>query len=290
MKTSFEDLPRALPGAEVLLDRQAIEPFSSDHLGFRGDPGAVVRPRSAEQVAALLILSAERGFAVMPRAAATNLCGSVVPRPDAVILDMTAMNRILSIDEESLRAEVEPGVLNGALQEQLSTGGLCWSPDPASRPISTIGGNISTNAGGPGCIKYGVTFHHVHALEVALSDGRIIQLRDDDPVDLLGVMIGSEGTLGVVTRAELRLRRLPSEAWTALASFARIEEAAQTVSMIIAERIGASALELLDRRAVGVIDAWRPWAIRPSRTRCSSPRWTATPRMSTPRRRACSRC
>jgi len=258
MVTPFDDLPRVLPGAEVLLDGKDLEPFGSDHLGFRGRPGAVVRPRSAEQVAALLALSAERGFAVVPRAAATNLCGSFVPRPDAVVVDMTAMNRIVSVEEGSLRAVVEPGVINAALQEQLAPLGLCWSPDPASRPISTIGGNIATNAGGPGCIKYGVTFHHVHALQVALADGRVVELRDDDPLDLLGVVIGSEGTLGLVTRAELRLRRLASTAWMAMASFPRIEEAAAAVSSIIAERIGASALELLDRRGVEIIDAWRP--------------------------------
>jgi len=258
MATPFDDLPRALPGAEVLLDGKDLEPFGSDHLGFRGRPGAVVRPRSAEQVAALLTLSAARGFAVVTRAAATNLCGSFVPRPDAVVVDMTAMNRIVSVEEGSLRAVVEPGVLNAALQERLAPLGLCWSPDPASRPISTIGGNIATNAGGPGCIKYGVTFHHVHALQVALADGRVVELRDDDPLDLLGVVIGSEGTLGLVTRAELRLRRLARTAWMAMASFPRIEEAAAAVSSIIAERIGASALELLDRRGVEVIDAWRP--------------------------------
>src|SRR4030095_2707804 len=116
-----------------------------------------------------------------------------------------AMNRIVSVEEGSLLAIVEPGVINGSLQERLSPSGLCWSPDPASRPISTIGGNISTNAGGPGGIKYRVTFHHIPSLEVVLADGRVVTLRDADPVDLLGVMIGSEGTLGLVTRAELRL-------------------------------------------------------------------------------------
>jgi len=256
MTTPFDDLHRFVLGAEVLLGSRA-EPYGQDHLGFRGLPGAVVRPRSTEQVAALMALSAERGFAVVPRAAATNLCGSFVPRQDAVVLDMTAMSQIVSVDEESLVAVVEPGVINGALQELLAPRGLCWSPDPASRPISTIGGNISTNAGGPGCIKYGVTFHHVRALEVVLAGGRVVQLRDDDWLDLLGVMIGSEGILGVVTRAELRLRRLPRAAWTALASFPGIEEAAAAVSSIIASRIRASALELLDRRAVAVIDAWR---------------------------------
>ncbi len=257
MTTPFDDLARSLPGADVLLG-EAVEPYGSDHLGFRGRPGAVVRPRTAEQVAALLALSASRGFAVIPRAAATNLCGAFVPRPDAVIVDMMAMNRVVSVDEESLRAVVEPGLINAALQERLSPRGLCWSPDPASRPISTIGGNIMTNAGGPGCIKHGVTFHHVHALELALADGRIVSLRDDDPIDLLGVVIGSEGTLGLVTRAELRLRRLPRAGWTAMASFSDIREAAGLVSAIIAARIVPDALELLDHRAIEIIEAWRP--------------------------------
>ena len=258
MKALFEDLPAALPGVEVLLDAEAVEPFGSDHLGFRGMPGAIVRPHSTADVAALMALSSERGFAVVPRAAATNLCGSFVPRQDAVVVDMTAMDRIVSIDEETLQAVVEPGVINATLQEALAPYGLCWSPDPASRPISTIGGNISTNAGGPGCIKYGVTFHHVSSLEVVMPDGRVMELSEDASVDLLGVVIGSEGTLALVTGAVLHLRRIPSAAWTGLVSFARIEEATATVSSIIAERIGPCALELLDRRGVALIDRWHP--------------------------------
>ena len=257
MTTPFDDLAAALPSAEVLLG-DAVTPYGKDHLGVRGRPGAVVRPRTTEQVAALMKLSAQRGFAIIPRAAATNLCGAFLPREDAVVVDMMAMNRIVSIDEEGLRAVVEPGLVNAALQQELAPRGLCWSPDPASRPISTVGGNIMTNAGGPAAIKYGVTFHHVHAVEVALADGRLVTLREDDPVDLLGVVIGSEGTLGLVTRAELRLRRPPPAAWTALASFPRIEAAAEAVSSIVAARIACSALELIDRRGVEVLDAWRP--------------------------------
>ncbi len=255
--TPFDDLAAALPNAEVLLG-DAVTPYGKDHLGVRGRPGAVVRPHTTEHVTALMKLSAQRGFAIIPRAAATNLCGAFVPREDAVVVDMMAMNRIVSIDEEGLRAVVEPGLVNAALQQDLAPRGLCWSPDPASRPISTVGGNIMTNAGGPAAIKYGVTFHHVHAVEVALADGRLVTLREDDPVDLLGVVIGSEGTLGLVTRAELRLRRPPPATWTALAAFPRIEAAADAVSSIVAARITCSALELIDRRGVEVLDAWRP--------------------------------
>jgi glycolate oxidase len=130
------------------------------------------------------------------------------------------------------------------------------APDPASAPISTIGGNIAENAGGPACIKYGVTFHHVLALDVALTDGRVVTLRADDDVDLLGVMIGSEGILGVVTRAVLNLTPIPAARWTALVSFDRVEEAAQTVSEIIAAGILPAALELCDKRAIEVMEAY----------------------------------
>jgi glycolate oxidase len=256
--TPFDDLQRALPDAEVLLDPAQVAAFGHDHLGFRGVPGAVVRPSSTDDVSRLLALASERGFAIVPRAGATNLCGSFVPSEHSVVLDMTAMNRVMRVDRESLRADVEPGVLNGALQERLAPLGLCYSPDPASRLISTIGGNIMTNAGGPGCIKYGVTFHHVHALEVVLASGEVVELSDHDPVDLLGVVIGSEGTLGVVTRATVRLRPVQAHAWTALLSFSRVEEATEAVSAIIAGRVAASSLELIDRRGVAVIDAWRP--------------------------------
>jgi glycolate oxidase len=254
----FGDLVSLLPGAEVLVEPDAIASFGYDHLGFRGVPGAVVRPSCTEDVSKLLSLAAERGFAVVPRAAATNLCGAFAPHEQSVVIDMMGMSRVLQVDAEALRADVEPGIINGALQEHLAPLGLCYSPDPASRTISTVGGNIACNAGGPSGIKHGVTFHHVHALEVVLPGGRVVSMTDEDPVDLLGLMIGSEGTLGVVTRATVRLRSVPHATWTALVSFARVQEATETVSRIIAERIAASSLELLDRRGVAMIDAWRP--------------------------------
>lgn len=135
---------------------------------------------------------------------------------------------------------------------------MIYAPDPASSAISTIGGNIAENAGGPGCIKHGVTFHHVVALEVALADGRLVTFRDDDEVDLLGLMIGSEGTLGVVTRAVLNLLPLPAARWTALAGFDRVEDAALAVSEIIAAGILPAALEICDRRAIEILEANLP--------------------------------
>jgi glycolate oxidase len=218
----------------------------------------VVRATSADQVAALLAYASERGEAVVPRAAGTNLCGGFAPGPASIVLDLAAMAKVVSIDPDTRRAVVEPGVINADLQAQLAPHGLCFSPDPASAAMSTIGGNIIENAGGPGCLKYGVTFHHVAALEVVLPDGRQLMLAEEDPTDLLGVMIGSEGILGVVTRATVKLRPLPASTWTALAAFDRLEDAALTVSEIIAAGVTPAALEMCDQRQVNLCEDWQP--------------------------------
>ena len=168
------------------------------------------------------------------------------------------MNRIVEIDAQARRAVVEPGVINADLKAAAAPAGLVYAPDPASTPISTIGGNIAENAGGPGCIKYGVTFHHVRAVDVALTDGRMLTFSDGDEVDLLGVTVGSEGILGVVTRAVLNLMPIPAARWTALASFDRVEDAALTVSEIIAAGILPAALEMCDKRLVEVMEAYLP--------------------------------
>jgi glycolate oxidase len=218
----------------------------------------VVRATFADQVAALLAYASQRGVAVVPRAAGTNLCGGFAPGPESIVLDLSLMTRVVSIDPEARRAVVEPGVLNGDLQGLLVPHRLCFSPDPASAAISTIGGNILENAGGPGCIKYGVTFHHVAALDVVLAAGRRLTLAEEDPVDLLGVMIGSEGILGVATGATLKLRPLPASTWTALAAFDHLEDAALLVSEIIAARVAPAALEMCDRRQVNLCEDWLP--------------------------------
>jgi glycolate oxidase len=221
-------------------------------------PAAVARVTSGEQAAALLGYASERGVPVSPRGAGTNLCGGFAPGSESVVLDMSSMTRILSLDLDGRRATVEPGLINGDLQAALVPHRLCFSPDPASAGISTIGGNIIENAGGPGCIKHGVTFHHVAAVEVALAGGRLARFGEGDRVDLLGVMIGSEGILGVVTEATLKLRPLPAKTWTALAGFARLEEAVATVSEVVAAGISPAALELCDRRQVNLCEDWLP--------------------------------
>ena len=206
----------------------------------------------------LLRYASEHGVRVVPRGAATNLSGAIAPSDESLVLDLTSMNRIVEIDAQARRAVVEPGVINADLKAAAAPAGLVYAPDPASTPTSTIGGNIAENAGGPGCIKHGVTFHHVRAVDVALADGRLVTFTDEDEVDLLGVMIGSEGILGVVTRAVLNLMPIPAVRWTALASFGRVEDAALAVSEIIAAGILPAALELCDQRFVEIMEDHLP--------------------------------
>ncbi len=252
------DLRRLIGSDAVLTDEAARVVAGTDFVTQRGVPSAVARPTSSDQVAALLRYASRRGVRIVPRGAATNLSAAIAPGDDALVLDLASMNQILEIDVAARRAVVEPGVINADLKAAAAPHGLVYAPDPASAAISTIGGNIAENAGGPGCIKYGVTFHHVLALDVALADGRVVTLSDDDEVDLLGVVIGSEGILGVATRAVLNLSPIPAARWTALASFDSVEDAAQTVSEIIAAGILPAALELCDNRAIEVMEAHLP--------------------------------
>ena len=253
-----KDLCRLIGSDAVLTDEAARVLAGTDFITQRGVPAAVTRPTSIDQVVTLLGYAAERGIPIVSRGAATNLSAAIVPGDDSLMLDLAGMNRILEIDAQARRAIVEPGVINADLKAAASREGLVYAPDPASNPISTIGGNIAENAGGPGCIKYGVTFHHVLALDVALADGRLVTLSESDDVDLLGVTIGSEGILGVVTRAVLNLMPIPASRWTALASFERVEDAALTVSEIIGAGILPAALEICDKRFMEILEAHLP--------------------------------
>ena len=252
------DLRRLIGDDAVLTDEAARVLAGTDFVAQRGVPAAVARPTSSEQIVALLRYASQHGIAIVPRGAATNLSAAIAPSDDSLVLDLASMNRIVEIDAQARRAVVEPGVINADLKAAAAPAGLVYTPDPASTPISTIGGNIAENAGGPGCIKYGVTFHHVLAVDVALTDGRLVTFSDGDEVDLLGVTIGSEGILGVVTRAVLNLMPIPAARWTALASFDRVEDAALTVSEIIAAGILPAALEFADKRLVEVMEAYLP--------------------------------
>ena len=250
--------PLVSPDA-LVTDATALPAYGHDFWMQRGTPGIVVRAARVEDVSATLRYAAERDIAVVPRAAGTNVSAGFLPTPERILLDLRPMNRVLTIDTERREAVVQPGVINGDLNAQLAPLGFCFSPDPGSAAISSIGGNIAENAGGMHCLKYGVTDDHVNAVACALIGGDMTRLAADDAgPDLLGLLIGSEGTLGIVTEATVALRPLPAVTRTLLAVFDDADDAAAAVSATIAAGIIPAAMEFFDRAAVGFFDAFSP--------------------------------
>lgn len=255
----LRDLQARLSPDAVLTDPHALPAYGRDFWEVRGVPGVVVRAARAEDVAATLRLAAAAGVPVVPRAAGTNVGVGFVPTPGCIMLDLRPMDGVIAIDAERRRATVQPGLLNGDLQARLAPLGLCWSPDPASAQISTVGGNIVENAGGPHALKYGNTAHHVQAVTCVLPGGDLLRLTADDTgPDLLGVLIGSEGTLAIVTEATLSLRPLPAVTRTLLAIFDRAEDAVEAVSATIAAGLVPAAMEFFDRTMAEIVEAYEP--------------------------------
>lgn len=222
-------------------------------------PDLVVRPGSAAEVAAVVRLAAAHGLPVTPRGAASGLSGGAVPLRGGVALSLTRLDRILAIDVPGRRAVVEPGVITAALAAAAWSAGLFYPPDPASARMSTVGGNVAECAGGPRGLKYGVTRDYVLALEVVLPDGRIVEV--GDPLDGEGcgpdwamLLVGSEGTLGIVTRIVLRLAARPAAQRTALAVFDRLDDAAAAVSATIAGGVIPTTLELMDGATLRAVE------------------------------------
>jgi len=257
---SFADALRALlPPAIVITDPDLLPQYGRDFLGERGQPSVVVRAGSEEEIAAVLRFAQAQGVPVVPRSAGTNVSYGFMPAPGRIMLDLQRMNRVLHIDPEQRLAVVEPGVINGDLNNELLALRLCYSPDPASAAMSSIGGNISTNAGGPRCLKYGVTVHHVSGARCVLAGGDVLTLDAADAgPDLLGAFIGSEGTLGIVTQGTLRLRPLASVTRTLLAVFDRAEDAVEAVSATIAAGLVPAAMEYFDRACARIVEAYSP--------------------------------
>jgi len=253
------DLRPLLSADALVTDAAARAAYGRDFWAQRGTPGIVVRAARAADVAATLRYAAERGIAVVPRAAGTNVSAGFLPTPERIMLDLRPMDRVLRIDTERREAVVQPGVINGDLNARLAPLGFCFSPDPGSAAISSIGGNIAENAGGMHCLKYGVTDDHVNAVECALIGGDMMRFAaNDSGPDLLGLLIGSEGTLGIVTEATVALRPLPAVTRTLLAIFDDADDAAAAVSATIAAGIIPAAMEFFDRAAVGFFDAFAP--------------------------------
>jgi glycolate oxidase len=246
-------LQRAL-GASVSTDRAALEATREDRSGWRSAtlPLAVVHAASVGEVQAVLRIADATSTPVVPRGAGTGLAGGAIASPGAIVLDLSRMNRIIEISEADELAVVEAGVLNGDLNDALAPLGLWFAPDPASRAISSIGGNIATNAGGLLCAKYGVTREAVLGLAVVLADGRLLRtghrtVKGVTGYDLTALLTGSEGTLGVIVEATVRLRPIaPGETVTVAAAFRDVEAAAAASAAVTAARIRPAVLELID--------------------------------------------
>jgi len=242
-----------LLGVEIVSkDRSRLEANSRDKWFASHLPDVVVEPKSAEQISKLLRFANERKIPVTARGAGYGYVGGCVPEHGGIALALIGMNRIKEIAVADGVAVVEPGVITGDLQREARNHRLFYPPDPASLKNSSIGGNIATNAGGPRCLKYGVTRQYVLGLEVVLADGTIVRVggrthKNKTGFDLVGLFVGSEGMLGVVTEAILRLLPLPPARASISASFPTVEDAAAAVQLILLRGFLPSALEIADR-------------------------------------------
>ncbi|HVQ98741.1 MAG TPA: FAD-linked oxidase C-terminal domain-containing protein [Mycobacterium sp.] len=236
---------------QVVTDAATMTETGRDYWGFGGKPGLLVRPRTRGEVIAVVRIAAEHQIPLVTRGGASNCAGAMMPSPQRVLIDLSGMNRVLNIDASARTARVQPGVINADLQQQCAPHGLCFSPDPVSAHLATVGGNIIQNAGGPHALKYGVTYNHVLAVEAVLSDGTVIHLSaDDDGPDVLGVLIGSEGTLGILTEATVALRPIAPVTRSLMGSFATTHDAAATVAAIIQTGTVPAAVEWLDHTGI----------------------------------------
>jgi len=255
-----ESLSRIVGAKFVRTAPADLATFASDGLPtYRRTPGVVVLPGSAAEVAAVLALLERRGLPFVARGAGTGLSGGALGDAPAVLVTLTRLARILRIDPANRRAVVEPGVVNASLTRAAAPFGLMYAPDPSSQTACTIGGNVAENAGGPHCLKYGVTSNHVLALEVVLPSGMPVRLGSaaGEPwgPDLVGAFVGSEGMFGIATEITVRLVPVPAEVHTMLADYASIRLAGEAVSRIIAAGVVPAALEMMDHNAIQMVES-----------------------------------
>lgn len=240
----FSDMDRTLYGYDASLDKGRAE--------------AVVLPDSTEEVSRVVALAYKEKIPVIGRGSGTNLSGGTIPVQGGIVVHFSRMNRILEVDIPNRTVMVEPGVITLDLQNRMLELGFIYAPDPASQKVSTIGGNFGENSGGPHCLKYGVTTNHVLGAEMVLYDGTVVWVggksQDTPGYDLPGLLVGSEGTLGLMTKVILRLLKAPEAVKTMLAIYDTIEDASNTVSAIIAEGIVPATLEMMDRVVMKAVE------------------------------------
>lgn len=253
-------LRQILGPQNVLIEKEDLIPYSFDGTAaLKQLPGCVVFATSTDQVAAILKLAAVTKTAVVTRGSGTGLSGGSLPSADCIVLALVKLDKILELDRANLTMLVEPGVITQKISDAAHQAGLFYPPDPGSMKISTIGGNVAENSGGLRGLKYGVTRNYVMGLEVVLPDGEILWTGNKCVKDVAGyslrdLFIGSEGTLGVITKVLLKLIPKPAAKKTLLATFAHIEQAAQAVSDIIAAQIIPCTVEFLDRTTIRCVE------------------------------------
>src|SRR5688572_26764667 len=244
----------------VVIDETALLVYECDALTlFKHRPDAVVFARNAQQVSEVVKLANENSIPFLPRGSGTGLSGGAMAAEGGIIIEMQRMNKILSIDVENRTAVVQPGVVNLHITQATSPLGLYYAPDPSSQMACSIGGNVAENSGGPHCLKYGMTTNHILEIEAVLSDGEIVRLGNPAGeavgLDLVGVIVGSEGTFAIVTEITIRLLPKPQGVKTLLAAFNSVEDCSQTVSDIIAAGIMPAALEFMDDKTIHAVEA-----------------------------------
>ncbi|GAB5414171.1 MAG: FAD-linked oxidase C-terminal domain-containing protein [Congregibacter sp.] len=244
-----------LPPHRIITDTDSLRTFECDGLTlYKEMPLVAVLPETREQVQAIMRLSASEGIPVVPRGAGTGLCAGAMPHPEGVLLNMAAMDRILSVDADNQIARVEPGVSNLSISDVARKHQLFYAPDPSSQIICSIGGNIAENSGGVHCLKYGLTVHNLLAVTLVSCEGEIIELGGEGfetpGADLLALTCGSEGLLGVVVEASVRLLPMPEHTAVVMAGFASVRAAGNAVSAIIAAGILPAGLEMMDELAI----------------------------------------
>jgi glycolate oxidase len=247
-------------GAEKVLDSPIdLIAYSFDGTFEQVVPDVAVLPQATEDVSAVVKVAAKYTVPIVPRGMASGLAGGSLPARGGIALSLTRMNRILEIDQENMTIAVEAGVVTADLEKEVAKVGLFYPPDPSSNRQSTIGGNIACNAGGPRCLKYGVTGDYVMGLTVVLASGEILNtggkpIKNVVGYDLTSLFVGSEGTLGIVTQALLRLMAAPKFVRTARAEFASLDDAARAVNAILAAGVVPATLELMDETAIACIE------------------------------------
>ena len=256
----LEKLQQIVGRGAVVADDTELLVYECDALPlFRGRPDVVVFPTTTQQVSEVVRLANQFRIPFLPRGSGTGLSGGAMAAEGGILIELQRMNRILSMDRENRFAVVQPGVVNLHISQAAAPLGLYYAPDPSSQMACSIGGNVAENAGGPHCLKYGMTTDHILAIEAVLANGEIVRLGntagEQVGMDLLGAIVGSEGTFAIVTEITVRLLTKPQAVKTLLAAFRTVEDCSQTVSDVIAAGIMPAALEFVDDKTIRAVEA-----------------------------------